>query len=53
MRIVLMFIMNFCFVKAILGYPISKLATHLAHLGEPKRDDYYNPKKYEIGSWQQ
>lgn len=45
------FLMVYCFVQAILGRQIKRLANWIAMYGEPKRDSCYRPLRYVEGDW--
>lgn len=45
------FLMTYCFIQAIFGRQLKRLAGWIAMLGEPERDDYYRPSGYTEGDW--
>jgi hypothetical protein len=51
MEHVLWLLMTYCFVQAIFGRQITRLATWIAMIGEPERDLCYRPFGYVEGDW--
>lgn len=51
MRYVLLFLMYYCFIQAVLGHQIKRIAACIAMYGEPERGSCYRPSKYVEGDW--
>lgn len=48
---VLFFLMVYCFIQALLGRQITRLALWIAVRGKPERESCYRPERYTEGSW--